>query len=188
MGESGYTKKDIFFKRHFKSVSDLVEGFSLKFYIVSVGELREKFLTAPLFEYEKRLQPYAELCHIVIREEKLPDRPSPEEIRLALEKEGALQCLKRCRTAYARIALCIEGDALSSEAFAARLDSMAARGCSAFAFMIGSSNGLSETVKKSADFKLSFSKMTFPHQLMQVILAEQLYRAMNLLHGGKYHK
>ncbi len=164
-----------------------MEGFSLKFYIVSVGELREKFLTAPLFEYEKRLQPYAELCHIVIREEKLPDRPSPEEIRLALEKEGA-RMLEALPNRVCRIALCIEGDALSSEAFAARLDSMAARGCSAFAFMIGSSNGLSETVKKSADFKLSFSKMTFPHQLMQVILAEQLYRAMNLLHGGKYHK
>ena len=149
-----------------------MEGFSLKFYIVSVGELREKFLTAPLFEYEKRLQPYAELCHIVIREEKLPDRPSPGEIRLALDKEGA-RMLEALPNRVCGIALCIEGDA---------------RGCSAFAFMIGSSNGLSETVKKSADFKLSFSKMTFPHQLMQVILTEQLYRAMNLLHGGKYHK
>ena len=159
----------------------------LKFYIVSVGELREKFLTDALLEYEKRLQSYASLSHIVIREEKLPERPSPADIQLALKREGERMLAALPKRAY-RVALCVEGTLLSSEAFAAKLNDAAVNGCSEFAFLIGSSEGLADSVKQAADFSLSFSKMTFPHQLMQVLLAEQLYRSMNLLHGGKYHK
>ena len=105
----------------------------------------------------------------------------------AMEKEGERILDAIPKRAYV-CALCIEGKQCSSEQFAKRLDALATEGYSEIAFIIGGSDGLSDAVKARADWKLSFSQMTFPHQLIRVILCEQLYRAMNILDGGKYHK
>ena len=155
--------------------------------ILSVGTIKEKYLTDALKEYIKRLGAYARVTEVQCKDEHLPDNPSAGEIRAAVEKEGRKILDALPKRAYV-CALCIEGKQCSSEQFAARLDALATDGYSDIAFIIGGSDGLSEEVKSRADWKLSFSQMTFPHQLMRVILCEQLYRAMNILGGGKYHK
>jgi 23S rRNA (pseudouridine1915-N3)-methyltransferase len=155
--------------------------------ILSVGTIKEKYLTDALKEYIKRLGAYARVTEVQCKDEHLPDNPSAGEIRAAVEKEGKKILDALPKRAYV-CALCIEGKQCSSEQFAARLDALATDGYSDIAFIIGGSDGLSEEVKSRADWKLSFSQMTFPHQLMRVILCEQLYRAMNILGGGKYHK
>ena len=155
--------------------------------IISVGTIKEKYLTDALKEYIKRLGAYARVTEVQCRDEHLPENPSQNEIRAALEKEGKKILEAIPKRAYV-CALCIEGKQCSSEQFAARLDALATDGNSEIAFIIGGSDGLSDEVKARADWKLSFSQMTFPHQLMRVILCEQLYRAMNILGGGKYHK
>ncbi len=119
-------------------------------------------------EYAKRLSAY---CKFGVREMK------NEQLVPALSSSRAFKA-----------ALCVEGAQRSSEEFAALLEELPSRGISAVIFVIGDSDGLSEEVKKACDLRLSFSKMTFPHQLMRVILAEQIYRAFTILHHGKYHK
>ena len=155
--------------------------------IMSVGTIKEKYLTDALKEYIKRLGAYARVTEVQCKDEHLPDNPSQSEIRAAVEKEGKKLLDALPKRAYV-CALCIEGKQCSSEQFAAKLDALATDGFSDIAFIIGGSDGLSDEVKARADWKLSFSQMTFPHQLMRVILCEQLYRAMNILGGGKYHK
>lgn len=155
--------------------------------ILSVGTIKEKYLTDALKEYIKRLGAYARVTEVQCKDEHLSENPSAGEIRTAIEKEGKKLLDALPKRAYV-CALCIEGKQCSSEQFAARLDALAVDGHSDIAFIIGGSDGLSDEVKARADWKLSFSQMTFPHQLMRVILCEQLYRAMNILGGGKYHK
>ena len=155
--------------------------------ILSVGTIKEKYLTDAIREYCKRLGAYARVTEVQCKDERLPDNPSQAEIRAAMEKEGGRILDAIPKRAYV-CALCIEGKQCSSEQFAKRLDALATEGYSEIAFIIGGSDGLSDAVKARADWKLSFSQMTFPHQLMRVILCEQLYRAMNILDGGKYHK
>ena len=155
--------------------------------LIAVGSLKEPYLKDAFEEYRKRLGAYVSFSLAEIREERLPSSPSPAEIRSALEREGGRIEAAIPARAY-RIALCIEGAMTDSVSFATRLSELSAAGTSTFAFVIGGSYGLSESVKQSSDWKLSFSPMTFPHQLMRVLLAEQLYRAMNLSGGGKYHK
>ncbi|MGM9624846.1 MAG: 23S rRNA (pseudouridine(1915)-N(3))-methyltransferase RlmH [Eubacteriales bacterium] len=155
--------------------------------ILAIGTVKEKYLSDALKEYLKRIGAYASVRVTECREEHLPDRPSPAEIRAAVEREGTRILDSIPRRAYV-CALCIEGAECSSEAFAKRLETLASDGCSEIVFIIGGSDGLSDAVKKRADWRLSFSPMTFPHQLMRVILAEQLYRALNIRNGGKYHK
>ncbi|MBO4797378.1 MAG: 23S rRNA (pseudouridine(1915)-N(3))-methyltransferase RlmH [Clostridia bacterium] len=155
--------------------------------LIAVGSLKESYLREAFEEYRKRLGSYVSFSLNEIREERLSPSPSPAEIRSALEREGERISEAIPPRSY-RIALCIEGSLIDSVSFASRLSELSASGVSSFAFLIGGSYGLSEAVKRSADWKLSFSPMTFPHQLMRVILTEQLYRAMNLSGGGKYHK
>ncbi len=155
--------------------------------VISVGTVKEKYLTDAIAEYNKRLGAYAHVRSIQIRDEVLPKNPSAAQIRLAVQKEGERILDAIPQRAYV-CALCIEGKQLSSEAFAKRIDEIGTMGYSETVFIIGGSDGLSDAVKARADWRLSFSPMTFPHQLMRVILAEQLYRAMNILDGGKYHK
>ena len=155
--------------------------------IISVGTIKEKYLTEALKEYIKRLGAYARVNEIQLKDEHLPDNPSAAQIAAAVEKEGVRILESIPRRAYV-CALCIEGKACSSEQFAKKLDAIATDGFSDVVFIIGGSDGLSDAVKIRADWRLSFSPMTFPHQLMRVILCEQLYRAMNILGGGKYHK
>ncbi len=155
--------------------------------ILTVGTVKEKYLTDAIKEYIKRLGAYCRVTVVECKDEHLSDSPSAGEIRQALEREGTRILDAIPGRAYV-CALCIEGKPCSSEAFAQKIDAAATNGHSDIVFIIGGSDGLSDAVKQRADWRLSFSPMTFPHQLMRVILCEQLYRAMNILGGGKYHK
>lgn len=159
----------------------------LRIHIVHVGTIKEKYLTDAVAEYEKRLSAYCSIDNISVKEERLSDKPSAAEIATALKKEGDRILAALPPRAY-NIALCVEGKQLSSEKFSEQLSSAANEGFSDVCLIIGGSDGLSDEVKSSCRMRLSISAMTFPHQLMRVILLEQLYRAFNIAAGGKYHK
>ena len=159
----------------------------LRVHIVHVGTIKEKYLTDAVAEYEKRLSAYCSVDNISIKEERLSGKPSALEIATAIKKEGERILAALPQRAY-NIALCVEGKQLSSERFSERLTSIASEGFSDVCLIIGGSDGLSDEVKNSCRMRLSISEMTFPHQLMRVILLEQLYRAFNIANGGKYHK
>ncbi len=153
--------------------------------LTAVGKLKEKWLRDAFSEYEKRLSRYCKLTLTELPEARLPESPSAAEIAAALESEGkAILQTVRGRL----IALCIEGKMRSSEEFAAMLEQTALNGDSTVTFVIGSSFGLSDEVKKRADLRFSMSPMTFTHQIARVLLMEQLYRAFQISSGGKYHK
>ncbi len=156
--------------------------------IISIGTLKEEYWREALREYEKRLQPYCKLVSVQLKEEKSSSKNESAAIAEILRKEAQKIDEVLPPAKAFTIALCIEGKALSSEDFAKALEQAGTSGYSEIALIIGSSHGLSEEIKARADLKLSFSKMTFPHQLARVILAEQLYRAFQILSGGKYHK
>lgn len=139
-------------------------------------------------EYLKRLIPFCKLEIVELAEEAMSDKNSSEsQIQMALYKEG--QHLLQAVPKNAQIiSLCVEGKQLSSEQFAEKIETMGLKGQGNIAFIIGSSRGLANEVKKSSQLKLSFSAMTFPHQMARLILTEQLYRAFMILSGGKYHK
>lgn len=158
----------------------------LKINIVCVGKLKEKYLKDGINEYLKRISAYAKVAITEINEDKIPANPSKAQIEKSLQREGK-EIIKVLANSYP-IALCIEGESLSSEQFAKRLENIQLNQNSEISFVIGSSFGLSEEVKKKCLFKLSFSKMTFPHQLMRLVLFEQLYRAFQIINNGKYHK
>lgn len=155
--------------------------------LITVGKIKEKYFTDAIGEYSKRLTRYCKLNIIEVKDEPTPDNPSPRETELVLDTEGEKIISKLPKGAYV-IPLCIEGKKISSTEFSGLIQKTASSGNSEIAFIIGGSLGLSDKVKNLADFKLSFSDMTFPHQLMRVILLEQLYRAFNISDGGKYHK
>ena len=155
--------------------------------LICVGKLGEKFWADAVREYEKRLSAYCKLEIAELPEQRLPQTPSAGEIAAALAKESAAIRAKIPQGASV-IALCVEGKTLSSEAFADKLGTMAAHGVSRLCLLIGGSCGLDEALKQDAALRLSMSPMTFPHHLARVMLLEQLYRALNILAGGKYHK
>jgi 23S rRNA (pseudouridine1915-N3)-methyltransferase len=159
----------------------------IKLTIIHVGTIKEKYLCDAVTEYEKRLSAYCVVNNIAIRDEKLPDKPSASEINAAVSREGT-KILSEINPRAFTIALCVEGKKLSSEAFSNQLISLTGEGYSEICFIIGGSDGLSDDVKRAAKIRLSISDMTFPHQLMRVILLEQIYRAFNIASGGKYHK
>lgn len=152
--------------------------------LITVGKLKEAWLRSGYDEYAKRLQRYCRLELRELSEARLPEHPSPAEIDAALAREGK-EILRHCEGKV--VAMCIEGKLCSSEALAARMDTFAQEG-GILCLIIGSSFGLDDSVKQRADFKLSMSPMTFPHQLARVLLMEQLYRAFQISSGGKYHK
>ena len=154
--------------------------------LLCVGKLKEEYWRSACAEYEKRLRPYCRFSIVELPESRLPERPSQAQIQLALEKEGELLLKKAQGTAP--VALCIEGRQLSSPDFAAMLEKLSLQGQGEISLIIGSSFGLSPQVKQQAVRQLSMSEMTFPHQLARVMLCEQLYRAFQILQGGKYHK
>jgi len=159
----------------------------LKVTIIHVGTIKEKYLTEAIAEYDKRLSAYCQIRHIAIKDERLPENPSAAETAAAVKKEGE-RILEAIPSRSYIAALCIEGKQLSSEKFSEKLALLSSDGYSEICFIIGGSDGLSDEVKAAAKWRLSFSEMTFPHQLMRVILAEQLYRGFNIAAGGKYHK
>ena len=155
--------------------------------IISVGKIKEKYLKLGIEEFSKRLSKYSKLEFIELDDEKCPENLSEKDMILVKEKEGTKILSKIKQNSYV-IALFIEGNNLSSEELASKISNLAVSGKSHITFIIGGSLGLSNDVLKRADYKLSFSKMTFPHQLMKLILLEQIYRAFRINNNEPYHK
>ena len=159
----------------------------MKITIACVGRIKEKFYRDAVAEYEKRLSRYCKLEILEVADEKTPDGAGAaleEQIR---EKEGR-RLLEKIREDAFVCSLEIEGKRLTSEGFAGWMEGLAVKGTSHIVFVIGGSLGLHESVRRRADMALSFSDMTFPHQLMRVILAEQVYRAFRIIQGAPYHQ
>lgn len=159
----------------------------MKIRVICVGKIKEKFYRMAIDEYIKRLGRYCKPEIIEVADEKTPDNASAHEVELIKDKEGE-RILKNMRKDGIAIALAIEGKMLSSEQLADKISQLGVKGESHIQFIIGGSLGLSEKVLKEADMLLSFSKMTFPHQLMRVILLEQIYRSYRIIQGEPYHK
>ncbi|MBE6841554.1 MAG: 23S rRNA (pseudouridine(1915)-N(3))-methyltransferase RlmH [Ruminococcus sp.] len=153
--------------------------------LITVGKLKEEYLRQACAEYSKRLGAFCNLKIFELDECRLSDKPSEKEILNALETEA--KAILRHANGYI-IPMCIEGKQIKSEKFSQKIQDIAVMGNSEISFIIGSSYGLSDTVKAKADMKLSMSEMTFPHQLARVMLLEQLYRAFMIWANKSYHK
>lgn len=154
--------------------------------VVTVGSLKESYLREAVAEYKKRLSQYARVDEVELKEERINNEDNRAEIESALAKE-ADKILAAIPKDSFKIALCVEGKQYTSEELAKLVSEGCDRG-GKIALVIGSSYGLSEKVKKECDVRLSFSKLTFPHQLMKVILFESLYRSFTIINGKRYHK
>lgn len=159
----------------------------MKITILAVGKIKEKYFTGAVQEYAKRLSRYCKLEIIEVADEKTPDGASAKEEELIRRKEGE-RLMKYLREDAHVIVLAIEGKQTTSEGFADKLNRLGLQGKSHVVFVIGGSIGLAQEVQNRADELLSFSKMTFPHQLMRVVLLEQIYRGYRIIHGEPYHK
>ena len=159
----------------------------MKITLITVGKIKEAYLKSAIAEYSKRLSAYCKLEIIEVADEKTPEQRSDHQTQGILSKE-AERILKAVKEDSFVITLEIEGIQLSSEEFAEKMENLAVSGVSHITFIIGGSLGLGAEVRKRADFSLSFSKMTFPHQLMRVILLEQIYRSYRIIAGEPYHK
>ncbi|MCL2487813.1 MAG: 23S rRNA (pseudouridine(1915)-N(3))-methyltransferase RlmH [Oscillospiraceae bacterium] len=155
--------------------------------LLCVGKLKERYWREACAEYVKRLGGFCKINVVEVDEQRLPERPSVAEIGAALKAEGA-RLPAKIPAGTAAVALCVEGQPLSSAALAEKITAMTTGGVSHLAMVIGSSHGLDPAVKQAAALRLSFSPMTFPHQLARVMALEQLYRAMQIHAGGRYHK
>lgn len=155
--------------------------------VITVGKIKEKFYTDAIGEYAKRLSKYCKLDMVEVADEKAPETLSEKEEIQIKDKEGERILAKVPDSAYV-ICLAIEGKNLSSEELSEKMASLGLNGDSHIVFIIGGSLGLSAKVMARADFKLSFSRMTFPHQLMKVVLLEQVYRGYRIMHNHAYHK
>jgi 23S rRNA (pseudouridine1915-N3)-methyltransferase len=159
----------------------------MKITILAVGKIKETYFTAAVQEYAKRLNRYCKLEIIEVADEKTPDKASAHEEELIREKEGE-RLLKYLRGDAYVIALAIQGKQTTSEGFADKINRLGITGKSHIVFVIGGSIGLSPKVLQRAEEWLSFSEMTFPHQLMRVVLLEQIYRSYRIINGEPYHK
>ena len=155
--------------------------------IIAVGKVKEKFYRDAIAEFEKRLSKYCKLDIIEVADEKTPDNASEAQELIIKSKEGD-RILSAVKDDMYVIALAIEGKQLSSTELADKINKLGISGKSSIAFVIGGSLGLDGRVRSRADYKLSFSPMTFPHQLMRVILLEQVYRSYRIIAGEPYHK
>lgn len=155
--------------------------------VIALGKLKEKYLRDAVDEYTKRISAYGKVDIIELNPVRLSDSPSQTEIDNALTKE-AEEIKKKIPNGSYIFSLCIEGKEKSSEQLARSIKDVTLNGKSSIVFIIGSSFGLSPEIKKLSDCRLSFSPMTFPHQLMRVMLLEQIYRAFQINNNGKYHK
>ena len=155
--------------------------------IIATGDLKENYLRDAIKEYQKRIGAWAKIEEIVLKEERISENPSQNEIAKALEVEEKRIFEKLSPRSYV-IAMCVEGKGLSSEELASKFVEITNAGLSEIVFIIGSSYGLSPQVKARADFKLSVSKLTFPHQLLRVILHETIYRTLSIINNTRYHK
>ena len=159
----------------------------MKITLLTVGKIKEKYLKDAIAEYSKRLSKYCKLEIIEVADEKTPDNASEVVENVIRDKEGE-RLLKYVKDDAFVITLEIKGKMMTSEELAEKIDTLGIRGVSHIMFIIGGSIGLGEDVIKRSDFALSFSKMTFPHQLFRVILLEQIYRAYKIINHETYHK
>ena len=154
--------------------------------VICVGKLKESYWREACAEYAKRLLPFCNFSIIELPESRLPEHPSAAQIASALKAEG--EKILSASGNSTLFALCIEGVTLSSEQLAEKISTLGVNGISSISFIIGSSFGLCSEVKQKAEYKLSLSPMTFPHQLARVMLCEQTYRAFQIINNGRYHK
>lgn len=159
----------------------------MKIKIITVGKLKEKYLVQGIDEYLKRLKAYAKVDVIEVPDEKAPENLSLAEMEQVKEKEGKRILAKIAENDYVFV-LAIEGKELTSEAFSKAVEQLGIDGKSNISFVIGGSLGLSDNVIYRSQKQLSFGKMTYPHQLMKLILVEQIYRAFRIMRGEPYHK
>lgn len=155
--------------------------------VICVGKLKEKYWVDAVAEYSKRLKSYCTLDIVELKESRLPDKAGPAEELAVKDAEGA-EILKKIKDNMYVITLEVKGKMLSSEKLAEKIETLGIDGVSNVAFVIGGSLGLSSEVSKRANFKLSFSEMTFPHQMMRVVLLEQIYRSFKIIKNETYHK
>ena len=159
----------------------------MKITLVTVGKIKEKFFEDAIKEYSKRLSRYCKLEILQVADEKTPEDAS-EVVELQIKEKEGQRILSLIRDDAYVIALAIEGKMLDSEELAERIEKLGVSGISQIVFVIGGSLGLSAQVMKRADYALSFSRMTFPHQLMRVVLLEQIYRSYRIMNHQPYHK
>ena len=159
----------------------------MKIKIVTVGKLKEKYLKDGIAEYTKRISRFAKLEMIELTDEKTPDKASELENKKILETEGA-RILSKVGERDFVVVLAIEGKTLSSEEFSKQLEQASIKGYSTLTFIIGGSLGLAPVVKNRANLSVSFGRLTLPHQLMRLVLVEQIYRAFTIQQGSPYHK
>ena len=165
----------------------MVGGMRMQIEIICVGKLKEKYLKQGIAEYTKRLSAYANLSIVEVADEATAEKMSALEIEQVLDKE-ADRIETRLDAGRQVIVLAIEGDLISSEDLAQRLDRLALHGQSKVSFIIGGSLGLAERLKQKAQWRVSFGRITLPHQLMRLVLVEQIYRAFRIMKGHAYHK
>lgn len=159
----------------------------IKINLIAVGKLKEKYLTMACDEYIKRLGAFAKVNVVEIAEERCGDNPSDAQIEQVKQKEGERIIAKIPKGSFV-VPLCIEGTQFASDVYAQKLEKAMVDGFGEITFIIGGSFGMSDDVKNLANLKLSFGKMTLPHQLMRVVLLEQTYRAFTIINNIKYHK
>ena len=159
----------------------------MKIKVVTVGKLKEKYLKDGIAEYSKRISRFAKLEMIELADEKIPDKASESENQKILEIEGQ-RILSKVGDRDFVIVLAIEGKTFSSEEFSKQLEEASIKGFSTLTFIIGGSLGLSSSVKNRANLSVSFGRLTLPHQLMRLVLVEQIYRAFTIQQGSPYHK
>ncbi len=155
--------------------------------IIALGKLKEQYLREASAEYQKRLSASCKLNIIELTPEKLSDNPSQKEIENALSAESK-KIIEKIPKGAKIYSMCIEGKQRTSEELSREIDALALEGVSNIVFIIGSSFGLSEEIKKLSNYRLSMSKMTFPHQIARIMLLEQIYRSLQISAGTKYHK
>ena len=155
--------------------------------IIAVGKIKEKYMMEGIKEYSKRLSKYSNVEIIEVTDEKTSEKLSEREINLIKDKEGARILSKIPQNAYI-ISLDIKGKQLSSEDLAEKIEDLMVNGVNNIVFIIGGSLGLADEILEKSNFRLSFSKMTFPHQMMRMILLEQVYRGFRIMRGEPYHK
>ncbi|HJF84543.1 23S rRNA (pseudouridine(1915)-N(3))-methyltransferase RlmH [Megamonas hypermegale] len=158
----------------------------MKISIVCAGKIKEKYLKDGIAEFAKRLKPFTQLEFIEINEEKMKDNPSPAEKAAVLKTEGE-RLLKKVPAGSYLIVLDVIGKDISSEELSAKIDKLGLKGQSHITFLIGGAFGLSEQIRRRADERISFSRMTFTHQMIRLLLVEQIYRAFKISRGEKYH-
>ncbi len=159
----------------------------LKINIIAIGKLKEQYLRDASSEYLKRLSSFCKMTVTELEPERLPDSPNASQIDACLNNEATKIISTIPNGAYV-IPMCIEGKQIDSVELSTKLQDIALAGDSTICFIIGGSYGLADKVKQKANFKLSMSKMTFPHQLARIMLLEQIYRAFKICQGGTYHK